>query len=77
MFGEAINTSVFFYIFIYLCICLRLHWVFVAVRWLSLAAARKKTFYWGGGWATLVVCRLLIAVASLVVELGLSSGAWA
>ena len=75
MFGEAINTFLFFLRF-NLCICLWLHWVFVAIPRLSLAAARKKIFCLGGGWATLVACRLLIAVASLV-ELGLSSGAWA
>ena len=69
MFGEAINTFLFFLRF-NLCICLWLHWVFVAIPRLSLAAARKKIFCLGGGWATLVACRLLIAVASLV-ELGL------
>ena len=39
MSGEAINTFLFFDVFIYLSIYLWLHWVFVAVRWLSLAAA--------------------------------------
>ena len=43
--------------FIYFC----LHWVFVAVRGLSLVAA-------SGAYSFIVVCGLLIAVASLVVE---------
>ena len=47
-----------------------LHWVFVAVRGLSLLVA-------GGGYSLGVVPRLLTAVASLV-EHGLGSGgAWA
>ena len=47
-----------------------LHWVFVAVRGLSLLVA-------GGGYSLGVVPRLLTAVASLV-EHGLESGgAWA
>ena len=41
-----------------------LHWVFVAARGLSLVAAR-------GGLLFVVVRRLLIAVASLVMEHGL------
>ena len=45
-----------------------LWWVFVAATGLSLAVVR-------GGYSVLVVLGLLIAVASLVVELGLE--AWA
>ena len=50
-----------YYYFLNLFIYFWLHWVFVAVHGLSLV---------GGEWGLLfiVVCRLLIAVASLVVE---------
>ena len=44
--------------------CLWLHWVLVAVLWLSLIAASR-------GYSLVVVHGLLTAVASLVVEHGL------
>ena len=59
-----------FYLFIWLC------WVFVAECRLSLAAV-------SGGYSLVAVCRLLIAVASLVAEQALghrgfrSCGTWA
>ena len=49
----------FFFNFIYLCLC----WFFVSARGLSLIAV-------SGGYS-LVVCELLIVVASLVAEHGL------
>ena len=49
-----------FYLFTYLW----LHWVLVAVLWLSLIAASR-------GYSLVVVHGLLIAAASLVVEHGL------
>ena len=60
----SFSNSVTFYLFIYkflLFIYSRLHWVFVAVRGLSLVAASGFVDVRG----------LLIAVASLVVEHGL------
>ena len=56
----------FFKLFIYLFLAVSglRHWVFVAARRLSLVAAS-----WG--YSSLVVCRLLIVVASLVAEQGL------
>ena len=51
------NVHSFFFVF-------WLHWVFIAVRGLSLVAA-------SGGYSSLRCAGLLIAVASLVVEHGL------
>ena len=48
----------------YLCIYFWLHWVFIAVRGLSLVVV-------SGGLLFVAVHRLLIAVASLVAEHGL------
>ena len=67
MSGEAIKTFLFFDVFIYLSICGCTGSLLLYVGFLQLQRA----------WAPLAVCGLLIAVASLVVELGLSSGAWA
>ena len=50
-----------FFSFVYLCIYLWLCWVFVAVCGLSLAVVN-------GGYSPAVVCRLLIAVTSLIAE---------
>ena len=49
----------------YLCICLWLHWVFIAVCGLCLAMGSRA-------YSLAVVCRILIAVDFLVAELGLS-----
>ena len=59
------NPFIFFnFLKINLFIYLWLHWVFVAARGLSLVAA-------SGGYSSLLVRGLLIAVASLVAEHGL------
>ena len=71
------HTHIYIYIYIYIYIFIYyyflnlfyfiyfwLHWVFVAVRGLSLVAA-------SGGYSTLPLRGLLIAVASLVAEHGL------
>ena len=54
----------FFLIYLFLAVLGLRHWVFVAVRRLSLVAASWV-------YSSLVVCGLLIAVASLVAEQGL------
>ena len=56
--GKSLNM--YFYLFIYFRLC----WVFVAAHRLSLVAS-------SGGLLFVVVCRLLLAVASLVAEHGL------
>ena len=61
--GVADLFIIFFFFLINLFIYFWLRWVFVAVHGLSLVAA-------SGGYSS-VVCRLLIAVASLVAEHGL------
>ena len=48
----------------YVCMYVWLHWVFIAARGLSLAAASR-------GYSFVAVHRLLIVVASLVAEHGL------
>ena len=53
--------SFFSILFMCLLIYFCLHWVFVAVSSLSLVAASR-------GYSLVAVCRLLIVVASLVVE---------
>ena len=57
---------IYLFIFINLFIYFWLHWVFVAARGLSLVAVSGRLLF-------VAVCGLLIAVASLVVEHGLSA----
>ena len=55
---------IYFLLYIYIYIYLWLRWVFVPSHGLSLVVASR-------GYSLVAVCRLLIAVASLVAEHGL------
>ena len=62
LYSQTLLFFVRFYLFIYLFIYFWQHWVFIAARAFSVVVR--------GGSSLVVVCRLLIAVASLVVEHG-------